>query len=217
MLLHWATCHPRVRRLLRSGHVRTTDLPIDGRTTSDDYSAFNDVWDKPDGGMHRYLHRFLTSTDATFQHIAVWTIVQLLESGGKDPESGCRVTVLTSSADPQLISNVRNSNLLIPNIRTLAETRTSTPTSSLGGTPHSHHSQSRSYQDTETGDGQGEIQMLARRILDFTDSEGVMTPSALASQLQASSFSQRDESVSGRDHEELRKSVREAFATGSGH
>lgn len=58
---------------------------IDGRTTTDDYSAFNDVWDKPNGGMHRYLYRFLTSSDATFQHIAVWTIVQLLESGGKLP------------------------------------------------------------------------------------------------------------------------------------
>jgi hypothetical protein len=55
---------------------------IDGRAPTDDYSAFNDVWDKPDGGMHKYLHRFLTSPDATFQHIAVWTIVQLLESGG---------------------------------------------------------------------------------------------------------------------------------------
>lgn len=55
---------------------------IDGRTTSDDYSAFNEVWDKPEGGMHKYLYRFLTSPDATFQHIAVWTIVQLLESGG---------------------------------------------------------------------------------------------------------------------------------------
>ena len=54
----------------------------DGRTTTDDYSAFNDVWDKPEGGMHQYLYRFLTSSDATFQHIAVWTIVQLLESGG---------------------------------------------------------------------------------------------------------------------------------------
>jgi vacuolar protein 8 len=56
---------------------------VDGRTATDDYSAFNDVWDKPDGGMHKYLYRFLASTDATFQHIAVWTIVQLLESGGK--------------------------------------------------------------------------------------------------------------------------------------
>lgn len=55
----------------------------DGRTTTDDYSAFNDVWDKPDGGLHQYLFRFLTHPDETFQHIAVWTIVQLLESGGK--------------------------------------------------------------------------------------------------------------------------------------
>lgn len=57
-------------------------LLVDGRITNDDYSAFNDVWEKPDGGMHRYLYRFLTSHDVTFQHIAVWTIVQLLESGG---------------------------------------------------------------------------------------------------------------------------------------
>src|SRR6202012_3491149 len=59
-----------------------THWTFDGRTASDDYSAFNDVWDNPEGGMHQYLHRFLTSSDATFQHIAVWTIVQLLESGG---------------------------------------------------------------------------------------------------------------------------------------
>ena len=57
---------------------------LDGRTASDDYSAFNDVWDNPEGGMHQYLHRFLTSPDATFQHIAVWTIVQLLESAGEN-------------------------------------------------------------------------------------------------------------------------------------
>ena len=60
----------------------------DGRTATDDYSAFNDVWDKPDGGMHKYLFRFLTSPDATFQHIAVWTIVQLLESGGNALRTG---------------------------------------------------------------------------------------------------------------------------------
>lgn len=62
-------------------------------TASNDYSAFNDVWDKPDGGLHRYLYKFLTSLDATFQHIAVWAIMQLLESG-EHPEfepvnSGC--------------------------------------------------------------------------------------------------------------------------------
>ena len=128
------------------------------------------------------------------------------------------LTLSLMPLDPVLISNIRNSTLLIPNIRTLAETRTSTPTSSLGGTPRSHHSQTHSYQDTETGNGHGEIQMLARRILDFTDTEGVMTPGALASQIQTGSYSQRDESISGRDHDELRKSVREAFAGGStGH
>ena len=69
-----------------SSCVVVTDIySTDGRTTTDDYSAFNDVWDKPSGGMHRYLYRFLTSSDATFQHIAVWTIVQLLESGGEYP------------------------------------------------------------------------------------------------------------------------------------
>jgi vacuolar protein 8 len=54
----------------------------DNRIANDDYSHFNDVWEKPEGGMHDYLHRFLISPDGTFQHIAVWTIVQLLESGG---------------------------------------------------------------------------------------------------------------------------------------
>ena len=66
-------------------------LPLDGRTTSDDYSAFNEVWDKPEGGMHKYLYRFLTSPDATFQHIAVWTIVQLLESGGTSMSISCGI------------------------------------------------------------------------------------------------------------------------------
>jgi vacuolar protein 8 len=47
-----------------------------------DYSPFVNVWEKPAGGLHGYLQRFLDSTDKTFQHIAVWTIVQFLE--GKD-------------------------------------------------------------------------------------------------------------------------------------
>lgn len=120
--------------------------------------------------------------------------------------------------DPQLISNIRNSTLLIPNIRQLATTRTSTPTSSIGGTPHSHRS-AQSYQDTEAGEGQGEIQLLARRILEFTDGDGdgMMTPSAPPSQMQVGSLADsRADSVMGREHEELRRSVREAFNQ-SGH
>ncbi|KAG6837903.1 Vacuolar protein 8 [Arthromyces matolae] len=167
----------------------------DGRNATDDYSAFNDVWDKPDGGMHKYLHRFLTSSDATFQHIAVWTIVQLLESG-----------------DPQLTSNIRNSSLLIPNVRGLAASRASTPSSSVG-TPHSHHSRSHSDHDTEMGDGQGEIQLLGRRILEFVDgdADGLVPSSVPASHMQPGS----SVASSTRDHEELRRSVREAFSPAS--
>jgi len=54
-------------------------------TITVDYSAFNDVWQKPSGGLHGYLVNFLRSNDATFQHIAVWTIAQLLDSGGEHP------------------------------------------------------------------------------------------------------------------------------------
>lgn len=33
--------------------------------------------------MHAYLTRFVVSGDPTFQHIAIWTLLQLLESGDK--------------------------------------------------------------------------------------------------------------------------------------
>ncbi|QRV76454.1 vacuolar protein 8 [Ceratobasidium sp. AG-Ba] len=120
------------------------------RSSLDDYSAFNDVWDKPEGGLHTYLFRFLSSPDATFQHIAVWTIVQLLES-----------------RDPQLTHNIRSSPLLIPHIRHLSASAASSPSSSPGS-----HSQSRTSSDDAGEGGQGEIAALARRILEFTDGDG---------------------------------------------
>jgi len=181
----------------KTDFVVWTHETTDGRVASDDYSAFNDVWEKPDGGMHRYLYNFLTSVDATFQHIAVWTIVQLLESG-----------------DPQLISNIRSSNMLIPSIRQLAASRTPTPPSSVG-TPRSHHSHTQSYQDTEMAEGQGEIQLLARRIQEIVegDLDASVTRSVAGSHIGASSVG----SSSGREHEELRRSVREAFSTGDSY
>lgn len=185
---------------------------IDGRKATDDFTAFNEVWDKPDGGMHKYLYRFLTSSDQTFQHIAVWTIVQLLESGGAHFSrilhfAGHDRTL----ADPQLLSNIRGSNILIPNIRQLASSRSASATSSMG-TPRSHRSPTRSYQETDTGDGRAEIQLLGRRIVEFIDGEvDILGPSSVThSHMPGSSV---DESiVSGRDHEELRKSVREALS-----
>lgn len=118
----------------------------DGRLPTDDYSAFNEVWDKPEGGLHNYLYRFLSSTDATFQHIAVWTIVQLLESG-----------------DAQLTNNIRSSDLLNSHIRQLAASGSSSPTSTVG-------SHSQSYSEDGEG-GASEIAALARRIVEITDGE----------------------------------------------
>jgi vacuolar protein 8 len=46
----------------------------------DDYTIFLSSWTSPGGGIHGYLQRFLASGDPTFQHIAVWTILQLLEA-----------------------------------------------------------------------------------------------------------------------------------------
>jgi vacuolar protein 8 len=46
-----------------------------------DYSVFVRDWAEPEGGIHGYLQRFLQSGDPTFQHIAIWTLLQLLESG----------------------------------------------------------------------------------------------------------------------------------------
>ncbi|KAI1262107.1 vacuolar protein 8 [Xylariaceae sp. FL1019] len=48
-----------------------------------DYSIFIQSWLEPNGGIHGYLSRFLASGDATFQHIAIWTLLQLLESEDK--------------------------------------------------------------------------------------------------------------------------------------
>ncbi len=46
-----------------------------------DYTVFLQNWKEPNGGIHGYLSRFLDSGDATFQHIATWTLLQLLDSG----------------------------------------------------------------------------------------------------------------------------------------
>ncbi|KAI5293447.1 Vacuolar protein 8, partial [Ascosphaera acerosa] len=61
-----------------------------------DYSIFIQSWTEPAGGIHGYLVRFLASGDPTFQHIAVWTLLQLLESGDK------RLVSLIARADDVL-------------------------------------------------------------------------------------------------------------------
>jgi len=153
----------------------------DGRSPSDDYTPFNDVWDKPDGGLHAYLFRFLSSADATFQHIAVWTIVQLLESG-----------------DPQLTKSIRESPLLTPNIRQLARSEPSTPSSSLG-------SRSRSYSEGEGEGGASEITALARRVIEITEEGLSVGGGEPGSSVEHGGMGEDDM---------LRRSVREALAGG---
>lgn len=49
-----------------------------------DYSRFIENWFQPAGGIHGYLTRFFANGDATFQHIAIWTLLQLLEADNQE-------------------------------------------------------------------------------------------------------------------------------------
>ncbi|CAH1761851.1 12646_t:CDS:10, partial [Entrophospora sp. SA101] len=100
-----------------------------------DYTPFVNVWEQPLGGLHGYLHRFLESSDKTFQHIAVWTIVQFLEG-----------------RDSHLRSNISSSKTIVSSIERLARFRSA----SDGGEEHSS--------DEEESD-EGEIVQLARKTL----------------------------------------------------
>jgi vacuolar protein 8 len=69
-----------------------------------DYSIFIQNWMEPAGGIHGYLRRFLASGDPTFQHIAIWTLLQLLES-----------------EDQQLMEHIAKSNEIIDMVTDIAE------------------------------------------------------------------------------------------------
>ncbi|BGP18375.1 hypothetical protein JCM10213_000366 [Rhodosporidiobolus nylandii] len=106
---------------------------------TDDYSAFSNVWGEPAGGLHGYLVRFLESDDTTFSHIAVWTLVQLLES-----------------QDAVLENLIRSSPSLLPLVRKLASQA-----------PHPSSSSASSLRtgsdvDEATDGGEREIVELAR-------------------------------------------------------
>ncbi len=72
-----------------------------------DYSIFVKNWTQPNGGIHGYLNRFLASGDPTFQHIAIWTLLQLLESDDKS------LVDLISKADDviQMIQAISDKNI----------------------------------------------------------------------------------------------------------
>lgn len=69
---------------------------------ADDYARFNDAWSEPDGGLQGYLTRFMASPDRTFQHIAVWTIVQFLEGN----DEGLKESVRKSEGLKSLVNTL---------------------------------------------------------------------------------------------------------------
>ena len=69
-----------------------------------DYAVFIRDWNEPKGGIHGYLKRFLASGDPTFQHIAIWTLLQLLESG-----------------DNKLVSMVAKSEDIVQMVKTISD------------------------------------------------------------------------------------------------
>ena len=89
--------------------------------------------------MHGYLVRFLESQDTTFQHIAIWTLVQLLESG-----------------DTTLENQVRSSKQLVPLATRLSE--------DIDG-----ESQPESVTEGSEDGGEGEIRQLAKTVLDLIE------------------------------------------------
>jgi vacuolar protein 8 len=76
----WATSRRKVRD---EEDQNTVDGLANDSSAVGDYSIFVQNWDEPNEGIHGYLSRFLQSGDATFQHIAVWTLLQLFESEDK--------------------------------------------------------------------------------------------------------------------------------------
>ena len=72
-----------------------------------DYSMFLQCWLEPEGGIHGYLKRFLASGDATFQHIAIWTLLQLLEA--KEPQLNKLIS--QSSEIVTMIKNIAEKNI----------------------------------------------------------------------------------------------------------
>jgi vacuolar protein 8 len=113
----------------------------------EDYSAFLSVWDEPSGGLHGYLTRFLQSSDSTFQHIAVWTVVQFIEGN-----------------EERLLRHIQDSSTILPAIKQLASSAENiTPTASISSTTGTIEIQ-KGNRDDESGD-ENEITALARKVL----------------------------------------------------
>ncbi|TKA78684.1 Vacuolar protein 8 [Friedmanniomyces simplex] len=107
-----------------------------------DYTLFLSSWNQPAGGIHGYLARFLNSGDPTFQHIAIWTLLQLLESG-----------------DAKLIDTIDRSADVMDVVRLISE-------------KHVEAEGKGGEDGAESEDGEAEVVALARRCLEIGSSGG---------------------------------------------
>ena len=144
---------------------------------ADDYQKFHDVWLQPEGGLHGYLVRFLESQDATFKHIAVWTIVQFLEGGDpkftkaiKESEQILPLVKKLLAAEPDLLERATNGDA--------AQSRTGDSQSQNGevnihdGEVKPSDSISQYGSEDDFGEnGEAEIPGLAKKILDVLEPE----------------------------------------------
>ena len=99
MQQHWEIFLPKVS----SGDFVISAPKIDSCAVGD-YTIFLQNWTDPAGGIHGYLRRFLASGDPTFQHIAIWTLLQLLES-----------------EDARLLERISKSNDIVRMVTDIAE------------------------------------------------------------------------------------------------
>lgn len=97
--------------------------------------------------------RFLESSDTTFRHIAVWTLVQLLESG-----------------DAGLEQAIRSSKEILPLVSQIATGDEGSERDALGP------SDSASQSESDEMNGESEVTNLARRVLELVGdgSEGAV-------------------------------------------
>lgn len=101
-------------------------------------------------------------------------------------------------------------------IQQLAQSPATSRTSSI----RSGRSQTQSYDDPDAAEGQGEIAILARRIQDMVDGDdgllhsGPVGSSAVGSAVSGSfqESAYRSSREQGREHDELRKSLSDAFS-----
>lgn len=104
---------------------------------------FPQLWSEPDGGLHKYLTRFFSSDDPTFQHIAVWTLLQLLESN-----------------DRTLLGLIQNSNDIFEMVKAIAHRPTPVSSDDEGAYEH--------FAGEEDGDIQ-DVTSLAKQCLDIIE------------------------------------------------